>query len=194
MSAELSAFLLLVSVLLLLLGALGRRVLRRPPGRAWQIAGAALLSVGVALAGWVGWSNYGSRLAPAAAAASAAAAEDATAPRADPVQTAISALQGCATAARPPAAPDGAKATREQMFAARSAFQQYDAANNAYIKCVDETIERVQKQFPDAEAAELATLKTLQTGAHNTAIDQEQAAADQLNAQVRAFKAQHPGS
>jgi len=36
-------------------------------------------------------------------------------------------------------------------------------------------------------------LKTLHNGAHNTAVDQEQAVADQLNEQVRVFKAKHPG-
>jgi hypothetical protein len=42
-------------------------------------------------------------------------------------------------------------------------------------------------------AEELQMLKTLHNGAHNTAVDQEQAVADQLNEQVRVFKAKHPG-
>ncbi|HTT42496.1 MAG TPA: hypothetical protein VMG33_05445 [Steroidobacteraceae bacterium] len=194
MSAELSVFVLLVGALLVVAGALGRRVLRRPPSGVWRATAVLLLAAGIALAGWVGWANYASRLQSRASASSRVAPEAPAAPRGDPVPTAISALQSCPSAARPAPPPDAAKATREQLLAARSSFQQYDAATNAYLKCVDETIERVRKQFPEAEAADLATLKTLQTGAHNTAVDQEQAAADQLNAQVRAFKAQHPGS
>ena len=42
-------------------------------------------------------------------------------------------------------------------------------------------------------AEEREMLKTLHNGAHNTAVDQEQAVADQLNEQVRVFKAKHPG-
>jgi hypothetical protein len=194
MSGELSAFLLLISVVLLLCGALGRVVLHRSPSPAWRLLGAVLIAAGVALAGWVAWSNYAPHSPAGPPVVSPVAQESGAAPRGDPVPTAITALQGCATAARPAAAPDGTKATREQMLAARSAFQQYDAANNAYLKCVDEAIERVKQQFPNAQPAELATLRTLQDGAHNMAIDQEQAAADQLNVQVRLFKAQHPGT
>jgi hypothetical protein len=194
MSGELSAFLLLVGVVLLLCGALGRRVLHRSPSPAWRVSGAVLIAAGVALACWVAWTNYAPHAPSGAPVVSPVAQESGAAPRGDPVPTAIAALQGCTTATRPAAAPDGAKATREQMLAARSAFQQYDTANNSYLKCVDEAIERVKQQFPNAQPAELSTLRTLQDGAHNTAIDQEQAAADQLNAQVRLFKAQHPGS
>src|SRR5262249_6003850 len=135
MSAELSVFLLLVGALLLLGGMLGRRVLRRPPSRAWRATAAFLIAAGLALAGWLRWATYGPRLQRTAAVSGSPAAPDvAAAPRGDPVPTAISALQGCATAARPAAAPDASKATREEMLAARSAFQQYDAATNAYLK------------------------------------------------------------
>jgi phytoene dehydrogenase-like protein len=195
MPAELSEFLLLVSAVLVLAAFFARRLLRRR-GRAalGNIVSIVLAVGGVALAGWVGWLHYAPPLAavPAPPSVVNAAAEAAPLAHAEPVPTAIAALQECTPGTPPAAAPDGSKASLEQMVAARTAFQQYDAATNTFTQCVDQTIERVIKQFPQASAADLETLNKLRNGAHNTAIEQEQAFADQLNAQVRAFKAKHP--
>jgi hypothetical protein len=110
----------------------------------------------------------------------------------DLVDVASTALQDCA---RPvaPALPDGATASREQMTAARTSFQAYDAATNSYAHCVDAAIERVAAQYAAVAApTELKSLRAFGTGAHDTAIDQEQSFADQLNVQIRAYKARHP--
>jgi hypothetical protein len=195
MPPELSEFLLLVSAVLVLAAFFGRRIIRKRERSALgNVVSIVLAAAGVALAGWVGWSHFAPPLAaPPPPAVVNAAADAAPLAHAEPVPTAIAALQDCTAATPPAAVPDGSKASREQMIAARTAFQQYDAATNAFIQCVDQTIERLIKQFPQASAAELATLKTLRNGAHNTAVDQEQAFADELNAQVRTFKAKHPG-
>ena len=197
MPAELSEFLLLVSAVLVLAGLFGRRIARKRVRSApVNIATLVLAAAGLALGGWVGWSNLAPRLAgtpPAPAAVVNSAAEAAPLARAEPVPTAIAALQDCTAATPPAAVPDGSKASREEMVAARTAFQQYDAATITFLKCVDVAIEGVTKQFPQASAEELQMLKTLHNGAHNTAVDQEQAVADQLNEQVRVFKAKHPG-
>jgi hypothetical protein len=112
----------------------------------------------------------------------------------DLVDIASAALQDCP---RPtaPAVPDGAAASREQMAAARSAFQAYDTANNSYVRCVDATIDRIARQYAGvASQEELHSLKAVGLGAHNTAIDQEQAIVDQFNAQIRTYKSKHPQS
>ena len=196
MSPELIVFLLLAAAVLLAAGMLGGRILsgswvRSLPGTmARIIVGGAGAVLGV----WVLWSLYvATRTTSQEAPPQVAAVAPAT-PRGDPVPTAITALQDCVVASPPPEPPDGKKASEEEMLAVRTAFQQYDAATNSYVKCVDLTIAHVTQQFPSASPADLQTLRTLGTGAHNTAIDQEQALADQLNAQVRAFKAKHPGS
>jgi len=195
MPAELSEFVLLVSAVLVLTGLFGRRILRkRARAGLGNIVGIALAAAGIALAGWVAWSRFApSPAAPPAPTVANSLPEAPVLAHAEPVPTAIAALQDCTAATPPSAVPDGSKASKEQMLAARTAFQQYDAATNTFVQCVDQTIERVMKQFPQASAADLDTLKTLRTGAHNTAIDQEQAFADQLNEQVRTFKAKHPG-
>ena len=196
MPPELSEFLLLVSAVLVLAGLVGRRLARKRERSALvNIAALVLAAAGLALAGWVGWSNFAPRLAavPPPPAVVNSAAEAAPLARAEPVPTAIAALQDCTAATPPAVVPDGSKASREEMVAARTAFQQYDAATITFLKCVDGAIDGVTKQFPQASAEELQMLKTLHNGAHNTAVDQEQAVADQLNAQVRVFKAKHPG-
>jgi hypothetical protein len=135
-----------------------------------------------------GQSVASEQSAPAAPAA-------ANAPSAPPdlVAMASEALEGCAVAAAP-AVPDGANASLGQMTAAQSAFKAYDAATLAYVNCVDAVTDRISTQFgATAPAAELARLKTFGTSAHNSAIDREQALADQFNAQVRVYKARHPG-
>ncbi len=110
----------------------------------------------------------------------------------DLVDAASVALQDCPQAA-PPAMPDGARATGKEMIAARAAFQAYDASTNAYVHCVDAAIERIASHYGAvASAAELKSLQAFGLGAHDTAIDQEQAVADQLNTQIRTYRARHP--
>jgi hypothetical protein len=109
-----------------------------------------------------------------------------------PGRAAAAAIEDC-NAPNPPAVPDAAKASRAEMVAAHTAFQAYDAATKTYTGCVDAAVDRISQQFAQAGADELNTVKVLGLGAHNQAIDQEQALADQFNAQVRAFKAKHPG-
>ncbi len=200
MSADLITMLLLLCAALFVFVLFGARILRgSAASTGLLIARLAAAVLAAAILIWMLWSQKLAGVAPAApvsetpAAAAAAAVTAPAAPLGDPVPTAIAALQDCSAASPPPPPPDGTKASREQMLAARAAFQQYDAATNSYLKCVDLTIERVTQQFPAASAADRDTLKTLGNGAHNTAIDQEQAVADQLNLQVRAFKAKHPG-
>jgi hypothetical protein len=112
----------------------------------------------------------------------------------DLVEVASAALRACPRAPAP-AVPDGAKVSREEMAAATAAFKSFDTATNSYVHCVDVTIERIATQYAGvASQDDLHALKEFGTVAHNTAIDQENAVADQLNAQIRTYKAQHPQS
>jgi hypothetical protein len=110
----------------------------------------------------------------------------------DLVGSATNALQHCSLPGAPEV-PDGATASLQQMAAARSAFQAFDNATNAYVHCVDSTIDGIAQQHAaNASRKDLESLKSFGAGAHDTAIDQEQALADQLNAQIRIYKAKHP--
>ena len=141
--------------------------------------------LGIALIAW-------GLLHPAARDGSASTARATRALPVDLVRAAGSELNGCALPS-PPALPDGANASHEQMSSARQAFEAYDAATNAYTKCVDAAVARVAaRQGRGVSPEELARLQAFGTTAHNTAISQEQGVADQLNAQIRAYKAKHP--
>jgi hypothetical protein len=106
----------------------------------------------------------------------------------NPLQAATAAIEKCPLGVAP-VIPAAATATREQMLAARKEFQAYDEVTKAYAGCVDRAVEEVGKQFPDASVV----LQEFAITAHNTAINQEQAVADELNAQLRAYMAAHPG-
>jgi hypothetical protein len=181
---------LALGALLLLTALLAPRLrdgARSGRGATWSVAAAV---AGAVLLGWGLLSSLGSRSPsrPAPLVTSTPAPSPV-----DLVEVASAALQACPRGT-PPAVPDGATASREEMTAATAAFKSFDTATNAYVHCVDVTIQRIASQHPGASQDDLHSLKEFGTVAHNTAIDQETAVADQLNAQVRSYKAQHPQS
>jgi hypothetical protein len=150
----------------------------------------ALLIAGALLIAWGVTAYRGTRQQPASLVAPPPPAS-LPATSIDLVQLATSALQECPESSAP-AIPDGAKTSPAQMSAAHAAFQAYDTATNNYTKCIDAAVERIAAQYKDrASAADMQALEAFGAKAHNTAIDQEQAVADQFNTQVRAFKAKH---
>jgi hypothetical protein len=153
----------------------------------WSVAAAL---AGAVLLGWGLLSSLGSRSPsqPAPPVTSTPAPSPV-----DLVDAASAALQACP---RPtaPTVPDGTTASREEMAAATAAFKSFDTATNSYVHCVDVTVQRIAGQHPDASLDDLHSLKEFGTAAHNTAIDQETAVADQLNVEVRSYKAKHPQS
>lgn len=190
MSHDVGFGVLAVGVLLVLVALLGGRVFT---GVAPRTAAALRAVLGIAGAGLVAWiliPELGLRPHPAAPAVIAAVPQPETTP-VDLVGLASQAMAGCPTATTP-VIPDGASAKKAVMIAASNAFQAYDAATIAYTQCVDAAVAAARKQAGAASAADLQSLTAFGDSAHNTAIDQEQAAADQMNLQVRAFKAKHP--
>jgi hypothetical protein len=177
---------------LLVLTAVLAPLLQRGPRSArtatWSVAAAV---AGAVLLGWGLISLLGSR-SPSRPAPPPVASTPAPSP-VDLVDAASTELQACPRAVAP-AVPDGTAASRAEMTAATTAFKSFDAATNSYVQCVDATIERIANQHPDASQDDLHALKEFGKVAHNTAIDQETAVADQFNAQVRSYKAKHPQS
>ncbi len=130
---------------------------------------------------------------PASAAAVAAPVESGPPLTMDVVAAASNALTSCTVPTAPPI-PDGTKATLAQMGSAHRDFEAYDAATNDYTKCVDEMVARVVQQAGNsASPADIARLKEFGARAHNVAVEKEQTDADEFNAQIRAYKAKHPG-
>jgi hypothetical protein len=192
MSADFRIALLVLGAVLLIAAVFAGPIFRRTLGpRALTAARAALGVAGAAVIGWTIWSSpWATPAKPVAVDASALASSDER--RIDLIGPASSALADCPVATAP-AVPDGATATLKQMTEAQAAFKAYDAATNNYTQCVDEMVVRVAERAPESTSkADRQALSTFATSAHNTAVDQEQAFADQLNAQVRAYNAKHP--
>jgi len=192
MSADFRIALLVLGAVLLIAAVFAGQIFRRALGaRALAAARAALGVAGAAVIGWTIWSSqWATHPKPVAVAASALASPDER--RIDLIGPASSTLADCPVATAPPL-PDGATATLKQMTEARAAFKAFDAATNNYTQCVDEMVVRVAEHAPPSTSkADLQALSTFATSAHNTAVDQEQAFADQFNAQVRAYNAKHP--
>jgi hypothetical protein len=189
-SAEFGIGALCLGALLLLIALLAPRLRAAQSRRTatWSVAagvtGAALLAWGLI-----------SVLGPPSTSRAAPPPVSTPAPSpANLVEVASAALQACPRA-QAPAVPQGATASREEMATATAAFKSFDTATNSYVHCVDITIERIATQHAGiASQDDLHALKEFGTVAHNTAIDQEHAVADQLNAQIRTYKAQHPQS
>ncbi|MBS0365542.1 MAG: hypothetical protein JSR67_06955 [Proteobacteria bacterium] len=92
-----------------------------------------------------------------------------------------------------PDIPDGASATTQRMLEGQRAFKAYDADTVTYTKCVDSAIDQLTREATGhASAADLNDLAAVGVRVHDTAIEQEQVAADSFNLQVRTFKAKHP--
>jgi hypothetical protein len=178
----LGAILLLAAVLAPRLRGAARERHAATWGVAAGVAGAALLGWGL-----ISWLSPQSSTPPPPKPASTA-----TGAPVDLVDAASTALQGCPRATAP-SVPNGTTASREEMAAATAAFKSFDAATISYVQCVDTAIERIASQYAAvASQDELHALREFGTVAHNTAIDQEKALADQFNSQIRTYKAQHP--
>ena len=168
--------------------AIFRAALRSAP---WTVARAASIVAGAVLMIWALASYLPPRARPAAESAAAHAAPVTVSAR-DLVGSAATALEACSLP-NPPALPNGEQASLDEMTGARAAFEAYDAATNTYTQCVDTTIGRTAKQFAGAlSPSDLEALNTFGARAHNAAIDQEKAIAEQFNLQIRAYRARHP--
>jgi hypothetical protein len=109
--------------------------------------------------------------------------------RPDLVILASAAFTGCAAPAEPGTAPDGAHASRAQMLAAQKLVKAYDAANTAYLGCLDTAATQLLGQYKGiASPSEIQAVGALDTKIHNAAVDRDQALADRFNRQVRIYK------
>jgi hypothetical protein len=191
-SVEFRIAALALGAALLLAAVLAPRLGKRAQGGRATMWGVVAGILGAALLGWglISSLGSGSSSPPAPVAVSTS-----TPAPVDLVNAASTALQACPRATAPPTAPNGNTASREQIAAATAAFKAFDTATNSYVQCVDATVARIANQYAAvASQNDLQALKEFGTAVHNTAIDQEKAVADQLNTQIRTYKAQHPRS
>ena len=94
-----------------------------------------------------------------------------------------------AECARPDARPevvDGAKATKEQMIASNNAVKAYVDELKNYLLCLEAEEKTASKDGSDTEETRAARLTE-----YNSAVDDMSTLADQLNTEIREYKAKN---
>jgi hypothetical protein len=200
--------LLIVGIILLAVAVIGAAVAatRKNSLRSSHIQRAVVAVVGAALIVWAAtlWPPREPHPpaagvpAPAAAAANAGArnaAPNAAPGHPDLVFLADSVFDACVAPTRPANAPDGATATLMQMQASQAATKAFDAATDAYQKCLSTAAETFLRQYGRGMSqANLQTVDALHTRINNAAVDADQSVADRFNQQLRIFKARSGSS
>jgi len=103
----------------------------------------------------------------------------------------LAAVADCARD-KPPAIPDGAKATEAEMVSAQTAIKAYMGGNEAYRKCLDAEAAAEAKGRKDKPSKEEVEKDQARTAAYNASIDEEEATVNAFNAARKAYFAAHP--
>jgi hypothetical protein len=91
-----------------------------------------------------------------------------------------------------PVIPDGNTATEEELLGAREKLMAFLVEGESYRSCMDEKLAALRDSHDDASKEEKGTIAKMYealTTAYNNQVDAEQAAGDEFNKAVRAFKA-----
>ena len=100
---------------------------------------------------------------------------------------------GCAAPSIAVTIPDGSKATLDELLAAKKAVKDYNAAVEAFNSCLDlEQDAAVAARGNNITAEERKQINNDYAERSNAEVARLQAVADQLNTQIRAYKAAHP--
>lgn len=90
-----------------------------------------------------------------------------------------------------PTLPDGASATMEQMLEGQKAVKTFQAANLAYMQCLEPALSAAEMSAKEgAEGAEEAYRSIEER--YNAAVSLEEEVAGQFNTEIREYKAANP--
>lgn len=95
-----------------------------------------------------------------------------------------------------PKIPDGGSATMPDMIAGQKGVKTFQAANIAYMDCVEKLMnesEAAAKEGTDDEKAAAAVVYDKAVTDYNAAVSQEEDVAGQFNKQIGKFKDANPG-
>jgi hypothetical protein len=102
----------------------------------------------------------------------------------------------CAYPKKPAKAPNGARATREEMLGAKKEQDQYQADVSTYLKCLKDEYDAaisIAKLDPAKFEDEKKKLTARWEKKNDAAVDEAQDVADRFNAQIQACKARPGG-
>lgn len=103
------------------------------------------------------------------------------------------AMADCTYPKAPGSAPNGSTATEGEMSASQQAFGQYQKDMNAYLACLDKEADNSVAALGDKpeNAKQIKQIKSMATKRYNSAVNELEARAKELNTQVRAYNAKH---
>jgi len=101
----------------------------------------------------------------------------------------------CSYPSAPDAPPNGATATKEEMIAAKHAFDHYNTDMNAYLDCIklemDSAVPKDTSKLSADEKKKAEEHLKMLTQKNNAAVDELQANVGRFNEQLKAYKAAH---
>ena len=98
------------------------------------------------------------------------------------------AFAACTYPKAPDGIPDGGTSTLEQMLVGQRAVKAFDAAITEYQACLEKEHNDALAANPDLTEDQRKERASILTQKMNAAVDEAQALADQLNAQIRIYR------
>jgi opacity protein-like surface antigen len=103
------------------------------------------------------------------------------------------AFADCVYPKQPSRPPDGNRAARAEMVAAKKIFDKYQADITSYLSCLKGEHEAAMASNPSASEAEKKKMTERWEKKNDAAVDEAQAVADRFNEQLRICKARPDG-
>jgi hypothetical protein len=108
----------------------------------------------------------------------------------DLMQLATVALYSCHAPSDPPAPPDGASASKDQMITSKRVTSKYNDDMNQYLDCLKTTSANLEAQYRGAAAAgEVREVDDLAVRLNNDAVDRLQSKVNAFNGELAKYKA-----
>jgi hypothetical protein len=98
------------------------------------------------------------------------------------------AFAACNYPKAPDSIPDGSTSTLEQMLAGQRSVKAFDAAITEYQNCLETEHNAALAANPNLTEEQKKERANILTQKMNAAVDEAQGLADQLNAQIRAYR------
>jgi hypothetical protein len=106
------------------------------------------------------------------------------------VQLATVALYSCHAPSDPPAPPDGASASKDQMITSKRETSKYNDDMNQYLDCLKTTSANLEAQYRGTAAAgEISEVDALAVRLNNDAVDRLQLKVKAFNGELAKYKA-----
>ena len=86
-----------------------------------------------------------------------------------------------------PAIPDGATASKEELLAAKDAIQQYMAAVDTYLKCIESTEKAAIAELDNPSPEELQRRDEMLNKRFDAANEEKALLGEQFNQQIRVY-------